>query len=902
MSPSFLSAAVLAHILPGKKPARDPSSLSFEPGSDRDPEKGDSREDRGQAFDNDGADHDQDDGDLDDFDEQGDNDSPEVGGDERRGVPLTSTGTMSSLSVLRPTLPNWLIKAKESLFGSHQHDVYFPNYRRAPIISGSLIPFSILLEIPGLTEHWYVRTDGGQVVETRETPPLVIVSLSFSMALAIIANIALIYRFLERRVKTMTILCILTLTLHDILNIVTIVTFGIQHRFSDGFVNGEAFWMTLFSTVVSSITNLTLIWDFVRTPNFAEAGSGITPKQRSLMIITMIFLAYIALGALITSLLMSLTFLNGLFFTIVTTLTIGFGDIVPITPVQRTVVCLYAVFGIIILGAGVRLTSEAVLEGLQVGYRRRLAEYKKRRKARKHERGLVRRWRAAVEERLVERGLDVWTPDKPALPSRPQVRPTPHRLGSKIVPQAMYLNTEALPPDVLESAAREAGVPPEKFIGRKFGRRARQHHHPHHHQNQPEDGQQQQPQPQPQRQGRQAGRPAGVSLDFTWTIDDGTLHERKGGNWGGVWWERARHALRLANDSDETPVSREDPNEGMSAQDIIKALEKEERWLLYTKLGLAWVMFFTFWLVGSAIFSKTEGWGYGSAMYFCFIAFTTIGYGDLAPETPIGRAIFVVWALFGVGAMTILFAVISDGFSSKYQKVTQDKRFDRAVRRYRQGQEKPTQKIKVDVGEGPSRRTSHVVPALQANLARISSREPGRSCSPAMQPAQTLEEAEDRLRARMEPLPAMILKEVLRLRDHTRYFFISNGHGDALGLQLDPRGKDILNQYAVPEELKELLDEIAQEEGFEERLKQEVWGDQHAKNTLFLLSLEKGARKMVEAAELALETLAERDQLLTVTEGRGADSKVMVEEPEEIDPRELRGTVVNFSETEPDLE
>jgi len=92
--------------------------------------------------------------------------------------------------------------------------VYLPNYRRAPIISGSLIPFSILLEIPGLTEHWDVRTYGNQIVETRENPPLVVVALTISMVLAVIANVALIYRFLERRVKTMTIISIVALTLH----------------------------------------------------------------------------------------------------------------------------------------------------------------------------------------------------------------------------------------------------------------------------------------------------------------------------------------------------------------------------------------------------------------------------------------------------------------------------------------------------------------------------------------------------------------------------------------------------------------------------------------------------------------------------------------------------------------
>lgn len=58
----------------------------------------------------------------------------------------------------------------------------------------------------------------------------------------------------------------------DILNIVTVAIFGVNHRFDDGFTYGEAYWMTICSTVVSLITNVTLIWDFVRTPNFAQSG------------------------------------------------------------------------------------------------------------------------------------------------------------------------------------------------------------------------------------------------------------------------------------------------------------------------------------------------------------------------------------------------------------------------------------------------------------------------------------------------------------------------------------------------------------------------------------------------------------------------------------------------------
>lgn len=77
----------------------------------------------------------------------------------------------------------------------------------------------------------------------------------------------------------------------------------------------------------------------------------------------------------------------------------------------------------------------------------------------------------------------------------------------------------------------------------------------------------------------------------------------------------------------------------------------------------------------------------------------------------------------------------------------------------------------------------------------------------------------------------MIMKEVFKLRDHTRYFLLANGHADAMGPHVS--GATVAptpKEYGVPDDLKQLLDEIAHEEGFEERLKQEVWDDAHARN------------------------------------------------------------------------
>jgi potassium channel subfamily K len=292
MPPTFLTGAFFAHIFRTNEPSDLPE------GPDQgDPEKAgasSSGTSQDQAFDADRDDADQEIEDLDDFeDNQGGEsaDGTENEGRSGRGVPLTSTGTISSMSTFsRPSLPNWIVRIKDVLFVSHQdHEEFIPNYRRAVILSGSLVPFSILLEIPGLTEHWYIRTDGYKIVEWHKNPPWIIIALSFSLALAVIANIALLNRFLERRVKRCTLISIIALTIHgnllpshtfiqvdfapsDILNIATVVIWAIQHRFNDGFTNGEAFWMTICSTIVSVITNVTLIWDLVTTPNFERAG------------------------------------------------------------------------------------------------------------------------------------------------------------------------------------------------------------------------------------------------------------------------------------------------------------------------------------------------------------------------------------------------------------------------------------------------------------------------------------------------------------------------------------------------------------------------------------------------------------------------------------------------------
>lgn len=104
----------------------------------------------------------------------------------------------------------------------------------------------------------------------------------------------------------MTVAAILCLFVHDIINIAVVTTFGVIHRFDDGFTYSQAFWMTVCSTIASVTTTITLLFDYFLTPNFAKSGSGLTRKQRSSVIVFMLLLADLAIGALIYCYLLNL--------------------------------------------------------------------------------------------------------------------------------------------------------------------------------------------------------------------------------------------------------------------------------------------------------------------------------------------------------------------------------------------------------------------------------------------------------------------------------------------------------------------------------------------------------------------------------------------------------------------
>jgi hypothetical protein len=117
------------------------------------------------------------------------------------------------------------------------------------------------------------------------------------------------------------------------------------------------------------VVTVTLIIDYWQTPEFAKCGSGLTRKQRALVIVVMILLTDLGFGALFYCFMMDIKFLDALYFSVCSILTIGFGDISPSTSGARVFSIFYNTFGILNTGLAIAIARETIIESFKQSYR-----------------------------------------------------------------------------------------------------------------------------------------------------------------------------------------------------------------------------------------------------------------------------------------------------------------------------------------------------------------------------------------------------------------------------------------------------------------------------------------------------------------------------------------------------
>jgi voltage-gated potassium channel Kch len=65
-----------------------------------------------------------------------------------------------------------------------------------------------------------------------------------------------------------------------------------------------------------------------------------------------------------------------------------------------------------------------------------------------------------------------------------------------------------------------------------------------------------------------------------------------------------------------------------------------------------------------------EGWGIVDAFYFAVVSMATVGYGDLSPETALGKLITIGFLLVGIGIFVLTVSAIAEAVLSALRQAT----------------------------------------------------------------------------------------------------------------------------------------------------------------------------------------------------------------------------------------
>ncbi|KXN69390.1 voltage-gated potassium channel [Conidiobolus coronatus NRRL 28638] len=251
------------------------------------------------------------------------------------------------------------------------------HHRHLPMMAGMLAPICILINIPPAIGGW-----GGDIEDDimnsntlRSGPDMkVIWLLRTGIILLFLALFSLLMRFSERRVVLFTWISIVSYFTNTCLVISLIVYFYLKYSVPANTTLPEERYASCASGALSLVNCLMLFIDFFKHDRLKNQRSGVTKNQRTLIFMIIAANIWTFIGALAFSYFEDWTFSTGIYFSIVTITTIGFGDKRIKSNSTRGFNIFYACVGIALFGTIVAFIRKVVLEYFEAKYQANIAK------------------------------------------------------------------------------------------------------------------------------------------------------------------------------------------------------------------------------------------------------------------------------------------------------------------------------------------------------------------------------------------------------------------------------------------------------------------------------------------------------------------------------------------------
>jgi len=120
--------------------------------------------------------------------------------------------------------------------------------------------------------------------------------------------------------------------------------------------------------------------------------------------------------------------------------------------------------------------------------------------------------------------------------------------------------------------------------------------------------------------------------------------------------------------------------DGADSEDLDGLLGNCQEWLDDWGQILSYTFFvIVIVVIGTVVWYFEEEFPFDESFHLCFVTMSTVGYGDIAPENPGGRAFCIFYILFGVGTITKLGTVLFDGIVDQQQEKIYEKIGDESL-------------------------------------------------------------------------------------------------------------------------------------------------------------------------------------------------------------------------------